>query len=95
MIDAHVDGVALTEQSLPLPADNETDDYAAILDVPVSEYPNPARIMLEFFDSDDRDRNYEFADEFTIGLELILDAIKQRQAWDSGPTPSGSAHTGR
>jgi len=83
MIDAYVDGVALTEQSLPFCAENETDDYAATLDVPMAEYPHLARMMLEFFNGNDRDRNYEFANEFTTGLELILDAIEQRRALDA------------
>jgi len=94
MIDAYVYGVALTEQSLPFSAENETDDYAATLDVPMSEYPNLVRMMREFFGGDGPKRNYEFADEFTIGLDLILDAIEQRRARDAlaatSVSPSGT-----
>jgi AcrR family transcriptional regulator len=96
MIDAYVYGVAVTEQSLPFSAEDETDDYAATLDVPMAEYPHLARMMLEFFDGKDRDSTYEFADEFTIGLTLILDAIEQRHARDARDareTPRDSAPT--
>ena len=73
-IDAYVYGFVLTEQSLPFSTETETTAFAETLELPADQYPHLARMMGELIHG----QAYEYTDEFTIGLDMILDAIERR-----------------
>lgn len=74
VLDAYVFGFALTEQTLPFEA-GAADEFIAELALPAAEYPHLASFIAAQVGPD-----YAYADEFTIGLELILDGLEQRLA---------------
>ncbi len=74
MIDSYVYGFVLTEQSLPFSSETETTAFAESLDLPTDDYPYLARMMTELVHGHD----YAYTDEFSIGLDLLLDAIELR-----------------
>jgi len=73
VLDAYVFGFVLTEQTLPFEAGESAADFVAELALPTEEFPHLAAFMAAQVGPD-----YAYADEFSIGLELILDGLEQR-----------------
>jgi len=78
VIDAYVYGFVLTEQTLPFdPAVAENaGDFARQVAPMLAEYPHLAALVGELT----TDRDYVFADEFEVGLGMILDQLEYRLA---------------
>lgn len=73
-VDAYVYGFVLTEQRLPFDAGESASDFAHELAIPASEFPHLAEMISEVVIGG----GYDFADEFEIGLDLLLDGIERR-----------------
>lgn len=73
VLDAYVFGFVLTEQTLPFEAGESASELVAEMAIPVEEYPHLAAFMAAQVGPD-----YAYADEFAVGLELILDGLEQR-----------------
>ncbi|WP_449283427.1 TetR/AcrR family transcriptional regulator C-terminal domain-containing protein [Leucobacter sp.] len=78
VIDAYVYGFVLTEQTLPFdPAvAGNAGDFAQGVGPLLAEYPHLAALVGELT----ADRDYVFADEFEVGLGMILDQLEHRLA---------------
>lgn len=96
VLDAYVFGFVLTEQSLPFEA-GEASGFVEALALPTDEYPHLAALIAAQVGPD-----YAYADEFAVGLELILDGLEQRLTGAPEPRltgapeprPSGAAYDG-
>lgn len=75
-IDAYVFGFVLTEQTLPMGPGESAGDFAATLDLPEAEYPHLVENVVELTSGAD----YDFADEFGYGLDLVLEGLAVRFA---------------
>ena len=76
VLDAYVFGFVLTEVNLPFePGGGAELEYAAEVESLFTAYPNMGRMAVEVL----ADGDYEFADEFRYGLDLILDALAARR----------------
>ena len=74
-LDAYIYGFALTESTLPFtPADGAEKSFAEDVAPSPDEYPHLARALGELMGNG----TYSFADEFDVGLDLILDGFQQR-----------------
>ena len=74
-LDAYIYGFALTESTLPFtPADGAEKSFAEDVAPSPDEYPHLARALGELLGNG----TYSFADEFDVGLDLILDGFQQR-----------------
>ncbi|WP_286329548.1 TetR/AcrR family transcriptional regulator C-terminal domain-containing protein [Agromyces marinus] len=74
-LDAYTYGFALTESTLPFtPADGAEQSFAEEVAPSPDEYPHLVRTLGELMGSG----TYSFADEFDVGLDLILDGFEQR-----------------
>lgn len=72
LLDAFVFGFVLQEQELPFDAASAPDLAGSILDLhPGAELPHLAEYAREVVMAGD----YDFADEFDVGLGLLLDAV--------------------
>ncbi|MFJ4772888.1 TetR/AcrR family transcriptional regulator [Streptomyces uncialis] len=73
LIDSYLYGFVMQELSLPFSGPAELDEVAgAILrEMPADAYPHLAEIATEHV----LKPGYDYADEFTFGLDLILDAL--------------------
>jgi AcrR family transcriptional regulator len=72
LVDSYVYGFALQEVNFPF---SNAEELAAmseeiLANLQADEYPNSARVARELLTSD-----FDYADEFEYGLDLILDAI--------------------
>lgn len=78
VIDAYVYGFVLTEQALPFdPAGaGNAGDFAQRVAPALAEYPHLAALVGELTGG----RDYVFADEFEVGLGMILDQLEHRLA---------------
>lgn len=77
VLDAYVYGFALTESTLPfIPAEGAEQAYAEEVAPSPDEYPYLVRTLGELMGSG----FYSFADEFDVGLDVILDGFEQRLA---------------
>jgi AcrR family transcriptional regulator len=74
VIDAYVHGFVLTELNLPFEPGEATEEFVVALGLPVEEYPHLAEMVAERV----RGRDYAYADEFSYGLDLILDGLEER-----------------
>lgn len=74
VLDSYVYGFVLTEQSLPFEAGEAAEDFVDTMALPADEYPHLAEMMMELVIG----RGYDYADEFEVGLDLILDGLAQR-----------------
>jgi AcrR family transcriptional regulator len=74
VIDAYVHGFVLTELNLPFEPGEATEEFVETLALPVDDYPHLTEMITEQV----RGREYAYADEFTYGLELILDGLEER-----------------
>jgi AcrR family transcriptional regulator len=83
LIDSYVYGFVLQELSLPFTAEGDLEEVAgAILsDMPADAYPHLTELATEHV----LKPGYDYADEFTYGLDLILDALgaQEHQGSDS------------
>jgi len=78
IIDAFVYGFALQEAALPETSGPEIAELAesALGQIDPTEFP----YLVEFASEHVMQGDYSFGDEFTYGLELILDALAERAA---------------
>jgi AcrR family transcriptional regulator len=81
LVDAYVYGFALTELTLPFDEPDETFDLAVTMHerLPAGEYPHLAEFATEHV----MVPGYDFAREFDVGLELILDGLAHAFAADT------------
>lgn len=76
VLDAYVYGFALTERNLPFDPAAGADDYAEEIAVAWEDHPHLAELVGELT----RARDYTFAGEFEVGLDMILDELERRRA---------------
>lgn len=76
VLDAYVYGFVLTEQSLPFDPGGGVDDLAEQLALPADVFPR----MAAFIEQAIVGRSYDYGDEFSYGLELVLDGLESRLA---------------
>ncbi|PTT61403.1 TetR/AcrR family transcriptional regulator [Arthrobacter sp. HMWF013] len=74
-LDSYVYGFAKQEKALPFDTTEETADMANIMlaQLPASEYP----YLYELTAKHVLRPGYSYADEFTFGLDLVLDALER------------------
>ncbi|WP_175407279.1 TetR/AcrR family transcriptional regulator [Streptomyces sp. TRM64462] len=91
LIDSYLYGFVLQELSLPFSGGAELDEVAgAILrEMPADAYPHLTELVTEHA----LKPGYDYADEFTFGLTLILDALRPDE--DASPWPAASGASGR
>jgi AcrR family transcriptional regulator len=75
LLDAYIYGFAMTKMNLPF---DDTSDIAEMAEsmlepFPVGEYPNLAAFITEHA----MQPGYDFADEFEVGLDVILDGLER------------------
>ena len=70
-IDSYLYGFVLTEVNLPFEPGESAEEFVAGLSIPGQRYPYFAEMIAEQVVG----RAYSYSDEFTYGLELILDAL--------------------
>jgi AcrR family transcriptional regulator len=75
VLDSFIYGFVLQEVSLPIVSTEEFSPMAetVLRDLPVEQYPNLNQMTLEFSQRPD----YEFGNEYEVGLDLILDALER------------------
>jgi AcrR family transcriptional regulator len=75
VLDSYISGFALQELTMPFDTPGELAEAAeSILDqFPADEYPHLAETITEHVTKS----GYDYADEFEVGLDLILDAIER------------------
>lgn len=81
-IDAYVYGFVLTELNLPFSADEGAETFVDGIEQHLSaeEYPYLVEMITEQVIGAD----YDHAEEFEVGLDLILDGLERRLASDQG-----------
>lgn len=85
-LDAFVYGFVLTEASLPFNDGETAESLVEGLAVTEAEYPNMARFVHEHIAGG----GYDFAEEFNVGLDIILDGLELRFGTTNGSTSSGA-----
>jgi AcrR family transcriptional regulator len=76
-IDAYVYGFVLTEANLPFEADDGAAGFVAELQEHLLDgYPHLAELLTEQVVG----RDYRYGDEFSFGLDLVLDSLERRLA---------------
>ena len=75
-IDAYVYGFVLTEQNLPIGPGGDAEELSAELALGAAEFPYLAEYVGELV----LGRHFDYGDEFTYGLDLLLDALEARLA---------------
>jgi AcrR family transcriptional regulator len=73
-LDSYVHGFVLQEQTLPFETPEELVEVGEgmLQQLPADEYPHLAETIVEFMRS-----GYQFANEFEVGLELVLDGLER------------------
>jgi AcrR family transcriptional regulator len=73
-LDSYVHGFVLQEQTLPFETPEELVEVgeSMLQQLPADEYPYLAETIAEFMRS-----GYQFANEFEVGLELVLDGLER------------------
>lgn len=82
LLDSYVYGFALGEAALPFTPENVSDavtDYLALFRP--DEYP----YLVEYGTERVQRPGYDYGDEFTFGLELVLDGLERRLATTVSP----------
>lgn len=74
VLDSYVYGVVLTEVNLPMTSDESVGDFAEQLDLPADHYPHLTEMVRELVAGHD----FRYADEFEVGLGMILDQVELR-----------------
>ncbi|PPG39991.1 hypothetical protein C5C17_08990 [Pseudoclavibacter sp. RFBA6] len=80
LLDAYVFGFVLTEQNLPVEQSQNAEEFVAAMELPADEFPHLAELVGERIIGG----AYDFADEFDVGLEMILDQLETRLALERG-----------
>lgn len=76
-LDAYIYGFALTESTLPFaPAEGAENSFAEDVAPSPEEYPHLARALEGLMSGG----TYSFADEFDVGLDLLLEGFERRLA---------------
>jgi AcrR family transcriptional regulator len=77
-LDSYIYGFALQEQALPFDNPENVGELAEemLSQFPADEYPYLKETIVELIDKSD----WEYADEFEFGLDLILDGLEQLRA---------------
>lgn len=85
VLDSYIYGFALQEASLPFESAEETADVAEMIlaHMPPGEYPHLTEMAVEHV----MQPGYEYGNEFTYGLDLILDGLAR--AVEPAPTRAG------
>lgn len=75
VLDSYIYGFSLNEKSLPFESSEEVVELGRrwLAELPVSEYPN----LLEFLTGQAMQPGYSYANEFELGLDLILDGLER------------------
>ena len=73
-LDAYVFGFVLTELNLPFAPGEGAEDFIDDLELPADEFPYLAEMVATLVVG----RDYDYADEFDDGLDMILDALEAR-----------------
>lgn len=81
-IDAYVYGFVLTEVNLPFDTAEGVDEMAAEMQqsFPADAYPH----LFEMISTLVVGQDYDYADEFGYGLDLLLDSLERRHAEEQG-----------
>lgn len=74
LVDAYVYGFILTEQRLPFEAGESVEGFTDELAIVADRYP----YMAEMVGAMVAGRHYDYGDEFSVGLDMILDALEAR-----------------
>jgi len=79
-LDAYVYGFVLTELNLPLGAEESVEDFVDEIQhlLPPDVYPH----LVEMITEQVVGRTYAYADEFTFGLDLVLDSLERHLSAD-------------
>jgi AcrR family transcriptional regulator len=85
VLDAYVYGFVLTEQSLPFEPGGGVDDLAEEMALSADAFPR----MVALIEQAIVGRSYDYGDEFSYGLELVLDGLEARLS--SATSGSGAA----
>lgn len=74
LLDSYIYGFVLQELSLPFASSEEMAEVGAEMlgGTAPDEYPNLARVSRELLAA-----GFDYADEFEVGLDLVIDAITQ------------------
>lgn len=74
-IDAYVYGFVLTEANLPFDDGESAEDYTAGIAhlLPADRYPH----LVEMITTHVVGRSYDYGDEFSFGLDLVLDSLER------------------
>lgn len=74
-LDSYIYGFALQEQSLPFETRDEVGEVSErmLSRFPADEYPHLAATIVEHINRS----GWEYSDEFSFGLELILDGLEK------------------
>jgi AcrR family transcriptional regulator len=77
LLDAYIYGFALTKMNLPFDATSDIAEMAESMlePFPAGQYPNLAAFITEHA----MKPGYDFADEFEVGLDVILDGLERMQ----------------
>ncbi|WP_026932187.1 TetR/AcrR family transcriptional regulator [Glycomyces tenuis] len=77
LLDGYVYGFAIQEQALPFDSTEDLQEVAGPLTAPdlAEEFPHLAEMAVEHTLRPD----YSYAEEFAIGLDLILDGLERRR----------------
>lgn len=75
VLDSYISGFALQQLTMPFDTSEELAEMAEsiLAQFPADEYPHLAETITEHVTK----AGYDYADEFEVGLELILDAIER------------------
>jgi AcrR family transcriptional regulator len=87
VLDAYVYGFVLTELNLPFEAGEGAQDLAAQLAAALADHPH----LTEMITTVVLGQDYDYADEFDVGLELVLDGLAGRVDASTDGEPSRRA----
>jgi len=75
VLDSYIYGFALTKMNLPFQTTAQVAEVAETIlqPFPVNEYPN----LVEFITEHAMKPDYDYADEFEYGLDLVLDGLER------------------
>ncbi|WP_035834104.1 TetR/AcrR family transcriptional regulator C-terminal domain-containing protein [Jonesia quinghaiensis] len=76
VIDAYIYGFVLNETQLPFEGGAEADQLTQDMKLPATDFP----YLAEFVDTLIRDKGYNFSEQFTAGLDLILHGLSPTDA---------------
>jgi hypothetical protein len=82
VLDAYLYGFVLQERALPFQTRDETDQLAAsLLEQMGTNYPHLTQILIDHVS----DSGYSYAQEFELGMTLVLDGLERRLAAEPAP----------